>query len=456
MLLYCSVGTMSQNMYSAKYHASKLNSSADKAFTDGVNTNLGYTTDVKTWLFFSASLLCVGFMVMLFVGGLHIETSRTDRALVESDVHPTTNYVPSPELTTTTPSESEIGTPVIEDVPTTSLPSSTKPMPEKPKPTPAPTTPVKPTPATPKPPVTSEPKPTPTPEPPTPAPTPAPVATKLKWGVFTGSNPASVAEFERKVDANPDYLAYFIHWANDRGAFPAWLHGVAADKGRTLIIFWEASDFIIGGTNQPDYAYSRILAGDHDDYIRQFASQLKDYGDRIILIPFSEWNGNWTPWSGTKNGNTPQEAVEAYRYVHGFFDDAPNVSFGIAFNAASVPSTPENQIPRYYPGDEYVDYIGLDGFNMGYGTYGWETFDELFAPGLRTLAQYGKPTLLFSFASAEGPRSKADWLNDALNVQLPKYPHVIGFVYFNQNKERNWLLWSDEETFKVFTDYVEE
>ncbi len=272
----------------------------------------------------------------------------------------------------------------------------------------------------------------------------------LTWGVFAGSNPTTIADFESKIKVNPDYLAYFIHWPNGEGKLPAWIKGVAGTKKRTLVIFWEASDHTIGGTDQPAFSYSRILAGEHDTYIEDFAEQLRVYKDPIILIPFSELNGNWTPWSGTMNGNTPEKAVEAYRYVHGFFDDVPNVKFGLALNASSVPNTPENALTAYYPGDAYVDYVGLDGFNMGDP---WHSFNEIFGSGLKTISLYNKPMFIFSFASAEG-NEKALWIQDAFD-EMKKYPSLKGFIYFNQNKERNWLLWSDKKTQNAFTDFVE-
>lgn len=281
--------------------------------------------------------------------------------------------------------------------------------------------------------------------------TPAPIIkTPLKWGVFAGSNPTTIKEFETKITENPDYLAYFIHWGNGAGALPKFLAEYANDKDRTLVLFWEASDYLIGGTVQPAFSYRTILRGDWDNYLKDFAKQTADYKGQIILIPFSELNGNWTPWSGTTNGNTPAEAVAAFRYVHGFFTGIDNVKFGLAVNAASVPNTTANAISAYYPGDEYVDYVGVDGFNV---SSPWYTFDEIFRPALSVLSKYNKPMFIFSFASAEGNK-KADWLDDALNTQMPKYPLLKGFIYFNQNKEHNWLLWSDTNTLKVFNEYV--
>lgn len=295
-------------------------------------------------------------------------------------------------------------------------------------------------------------------EPPRPTPTtgalivPTTIKKPISWGVFAGSNPTTIHDFETRVKENPDYLAYFIHWGNGEGALPAFLSDYAYKKDRTLVLFWEASDYKIGGTDQPDFAYSAILRGDWDNYFISFAKQLKKYEGPVILIPFSELNGNWTPWSGTKNGNTPELAVRAFQYVHGFFSDAPNVQIGWAVNSVSVPQTAENQIANYYPGDAYVDIVGVDGFNMDNP---WLSFDEIFSDSLNTVSQYNKPVFIFSFGSAEGPQ-KADWLHDSLYTQIPRYPLLEGWIYFNQNKERNWLLWSDSETFSVFERYISE
>ena len=66
---------------------------------------------------------------------------------------------------------------------------------------------------------------------PTVKPVPAPVIQSpkkdLTWGVFTGSNQKAVSDFEARVDTNPDYLAYFVHWGNDGGKLPTWLKSVS-------------------------------------------------------------------------------------------------------------------------------------------------------------------------------------------------------------------------------------
>lgn len=255
-------------------------------------------------------------------------------------------------------------------------------------------------------------------------------------------------EFETKVGDNPDHMAAFVHWANNQ--FPTYMAPFTKDKGRTLVIFWEPSDHYIGGTVQPKFTMDEILAGKWDTYIKNFADQSRSYGSPIILIPFSEMNGNWNPWSGTTNGNTPEKVVAAYRYVHNVFGDVPNVQWGWAPNAQSVPDTAANAIEKYYPGDAYVDIVGVDGFNFNNP---WMTFDQVFNKSLTVISKYNKPIYIFSFASAAGS-GKAAWITDALTTQMKKWPLIEGWTWFNQNKEQNWLVWSDAESLSAFQSAV--
>jgi hypothetical protein len=273
---------------------------------------------------------------------------------------------------------------------------------------------------------------------------------KLSWGVFTGSNIPEIKEFEEKVSASPDYLAYFVSWGNHEGAFPHYLAPYTKDKGRTLVIFWEAGDYTNPSTEQSIYSYPSILAGNWNYYIASFAREALAYGAPIILIPFSEMNGDWNSWSGTTNGNTVEEAVLAYRQVRDVFRNVPNVKFGWAPNVHSSPNTEANQFEKYYPGDDFVDYVGVDGFNF---LDRWDTFSSIFDDSLLRLTKYNKPIYLFSFASAESTK-KAEWMQDAFS-QMQKYPLLSGWIWFNQDKEHNWLVWSDDASFEVFKQTIE-
>lgn len=294
---------------------------------------------------------------------------------------------------------------------------------------------------------TPTPAPTPTPVPtpvPTPTPTPEPINQPTLWGAYMGWRVEDGTNFETKVGQPMRSRTVFVHWGNEN-AFPWDVANALKPTNKTLIIFWEAMDYNGPTVNQPKFSYDAIIRGDWDSYIKSFAAEAKKYGGPVILIPFEEMNGDWYPWSGTKNGNTPEKHKKAYQHVRNLFQDQPNVKFGWAVNQDSVPDSQANKIEAYYPGNEYVDYVGVNGFNFGNP---WMTFDQVFGQALKTLQTYNKPIYIFSMASAAGPQ-KAAWITDAF-TQIQRHPEINGWTWFNENKEQNWLIWSDDASLKAF------
>lgn len=361
-----------------------------------------------------------------------IDTLKKPKPPVATTTPPVTKPATTTPTSTGTTTGSATTTP-------TSTPSSTAPT--KPAAT---TTPITTPPVT-NPPLTKPATTTPTSSASSTTPKPPTGAKIFKWGAYAGWRDSDIVEFEEKAGKNFDFLATFSHWGNNH-QFPSHLAKFAKEKGRTLVIFWEATDYNIASVWQPKYSYDAVLAGSWDSYIKEFAAAAKAYGGPVILIPYSEMNGNWFPWGAMVNGNTPAKGVAAYRHIRDVFGQVSNVKFGWAPNSNSVPDTPENKIELYYPGDAYVDYVGVDGFNFGTP---WYTFSQVFTDPLTRLSKYNKPMYIFSMASADGPQ-KAAWMEDAFFTQMPKYPLLQGWIWFNENKERDWRVWSDPQSYAVF------
>ncbi len=284
---------------------------------------------------------------------------------------------------------------------------------------------------------------TPTPTPiPTPTPTPTPTTTptstpiKISWGAYVGNQLTDAANFEALIGKKMNLQSIFIGWGSSDGPFPSEYGPTVRDQGKTLVIFWE----------QYGATLDDIANGYYDNYISQFAAAAKAYNGPIILAPLHEMNGNWDPWDGTVGNNTPAKVIAAWQRIHNLFANAGNVKFAWDVNSDSVPDITANAINVYYPGDTYVDYVAVDGFNFNNP---WQTWDQIFASAISQLKIYHKPIYILSMASAAGS-SKATWITDALTVQIPKYPEIAGWVWFNQNKEQNWLINSDPNSLAAF------
>jgi len=253
-----------------------------------------------------------------------------------------------------------------------------------------------------------------------------------KWGIFSDD----IYSVENLLGKDADIQAIFLGF-DDSSLFPSDIASKASLNGKILVIFWEPYNASLDSIN----------AGEMDEYIRKFASDASQNGSRIILVPFHEMNGNWDPWGGTMGTNNAEKIISAWRRIHNIFSVAPNVKFGWNVNSESIPDTPENQIENYYPGDEFVDYVGVNGFNFGNP---WQSFNAIFDPMLERIRRYGKPIFIFSIASAQGSQ-KAEWIRDAL-MKISTDPDILGFIWFNENKERNWLINSDESSLQSFRD----
>ncbi len=269
------------------------------------------------------------------------------------------------------------------------------------------------------------------------------------WGVFNGWQPANIAAFESLVDKPVKIAGVFVHWGNEN-QFPFSFANPLKNAGKTTLIYWEAKDYNLPTDSQSNFNYDSILAGNWDSYFTQFAADAKSFGGQVILVPFEEANGDWEPWSGVNNGNTPAKHVLAYRYIHNFFQNAPNVKFGWTMNNDSVPDTIGNEYEDYYPGDVYVDYIGIDGFNFGSP---WQTWDEVFGSAITKLSVHNKPIILTSMSSAQGS-VKADWVRTGLGINIKNYPSVVGWIWFNENKEKDWRVNSDANTLSAFKEVI--
>lgn len=94
-----------------------------------------------------------------------------------------------------------------------------------------------------------------------------------------------------------------------------------------------------------------------NDYLRQFARAAATCNGPIFLRYACEMNGDWTPYH-----RDPEVYKQKFRLVHDVMARlAPNVAMIWCVN-----SIPENNIERYYPGDQYVDWVGVNFYSVYY------------------------------------------------------------------------------------------
>lgn len=229
------------------------------------------------------------------------------------------------------------------------------------------------------------------------------------------------------------------------------------EHGAIPLVDWGSWDYAASNVvEQPRFSLRTIIHGEHDNYIRGWATQARDWGHPFFLRFNWEMNGNWFPWSEEVNGNQAGEFVLAWRHVHAIFEDvgADNVTWvwcPTTLHGGAIP------LERLYPGDAYVDWTCMDGYNWGTHPEApdrWRSFYTLFAPTYRRLLLLApeKPIMIGEMASTEVGGSKVEWIEQALTHDLPyRFPAIRAVLWFNwEHNGMDWVIESSPEAQAAF------
>jgi beta-mannanase len=138
--------------------------------------------------------------------------------------------------------------------------------------------------------------------------------------------------------------------------------------------------------------------------------------------------------------------------VHDLFtiNDATNVTWVWSPNVECGGCIP---LSGLYPGDDYIDWMAMDGYNWGVlpPWKHWQTFSEIFGPTYNAITALSqKPLLVGETASTERDGDKASWITSALSTEIFAYPRIKGFIWFNEDKETDWRLESSPAAQSAF------
>lgn len=269
----------------------------------------------------------------------------------------------------------------------------------------------------------------------TPPSTLAPPSGKVILGAFVQlpgmTSAQSLSTLETQIGRKIAINTHYYDWAD---TFPGAAESADVAAGRTPHITWWGTSL------------SAITNGSQDAAIKARAASIKAFGAPVYIRWGAEMNGNWYAWSGSANGNNPAAFVAAWRRIHDLFvaAGATNVAWVWAPNADSHPGGTDtsswNNWRNYYPGDAYVDWVGIDGYNWGTtGGNTWQTMGQVMNPIYNDYAGK-KPIMLAETGSVETGGDKAAWIADAA-AWMKSHPAVAAFVWFDTNQSSSGLDW---------------
>ena len=270
--------------------------------------------------------------------------------------------------------------------------------------------------------------------------------------------PGGLESFETQIGGRLDVVGWFQHWD----------HKIVSDQllilcqqnnPRIPYITWEP--WHGDGEGNP-FPLTEIAAGQYDGFIRKSWLQIYQAcpNKEILVRPMHEMNTKpgdapWYPWQGD-----PETYIAAWRRIVGIAREvAPNTHWiwGLTKSSNNL-----QYAELYYPGDEWVNYIGVTMNQYWSSSNGrtWASFNESYSEVRPYLVQFGKPVFVAEVATGEGPKvdSKAQFVAELFEAQT-QFPEVIGFVWLNnpsskEDKNVIFLVDSSEVSLAAWGDHT--
>ena len=283
---------------------------------------------------------------------------------------------------------------------------------------------------------------------------------KMLFGVYDGGFPNTFAGMEQ-LEAGLRYkfpiISFYSAWGDKpTQQFPVRMAETVHRMGSVPLITWEpwVVDFDprirknLPPVAEREYASLQAIArGDYDFYIVEWAKAAAAFGHPLMIRFAHEMNDPYRyPW-GPQNGNRPEDFIAAWRHVHLVFQKmgATNVLW-IWSPHISMP-----WFEYYYPGPEYVDWIGVGVLNYGdvASWSRWWSFHQILEKAYPSLLQFNKPIMISEFGSLASGGDMAEWYRQAFYHLEHTYSRgVRAIVFFNQpnditispNFPLNWSL----------------
>jgi hypothetical protein len=303
------------------------------------------------------------------------------------------------------------------------------------------------------------------------------VPSTLYWGTWIGNQLTgeeapwdmnAVSQFEAAVGKPLSLVHFSSPFANcsssDCSYYPFPSEAMEKIRAHGAIPFFSwASGKMSASLDQPEFQLSDVAAGAYDDYIREFAQSAQAWGHPFFLRFNWEMNGNWFPWSEGVNGNNPGEYVAAWRHVHDIFTAVGATNATWVWCPNVDPTHKFQNLASLYPGDQYVDWTCLDGYNWGTNPVsprGWSSFDDLFESTydqiVETIAP-SKPMIIGEVGCSEVGGSKSQWIADMLSELPTRYPRVRGVMWFDKwVEEMDWPLDSSSSATSAFAHGIQD
>jgi len=252
------------------------------------------------------------------------------------------------------------------------------------------------------------------------------------WGIYEPTADTGLS-YVNSLENRLNYKFPCLLWYQSLGSeFPRALADNAYSQGKFLELTLATWD--LRQPNNTAITYD-VLNGAYDAYLIDYARKIKAFGHPLLFRLNNEMNGDWCYWSAYYSATDTELFRAMWRHIYDIFQEqgVDNAIWVWNPNEVSFPSFKWNSYVNYFPGDQYVDVIGLTGYNTGNYFPGerWRDFRSIYAP---LYSEYNHvfdyPFMITEFACSSIGGDKVAWLNDMFTY-ISSYKKIKLAIWFN-------------------------
>lgn len=226
---------------------------------------------------------------------------------------------------------------------------------------------------------------------------------------------AKITDFENLVGKDIAWAYFSNNWYNNI-QFPSAAITIIHNAGKVPFIRIMPRTTFDEGPD-PNYTMQKIIDGDFDTELIQWAQDAAATNIPLLVEFGTEVNGDWFPWSGLYNGageltaygdatlaDGPERFRDAYRHLIDICtaNGGTNITWFFHVDAYGEPNTDWNSIANYYPGDNYIDWLGISVYGPQEPIADFQWFDEVLNDSYIELTNLSnKPIAVLEFAVTE-------------------------------------------------------
>jgi hypothetical protein len=214
-------------------------------------------------------------------------------------------------------------------------------------------------------------------------------------GIYAGAaSPAAINALGQTIGQQPTYAMDFLDgssWQSIEN--PSWFLSQWQGSGYSMI--WGVPIL----PNDTSYSLAAGATGAYNQYFVTLAQAFVAGGQGSSIIRLGwEFNGGWFPWAA---GGQAANFIAYWQQIVDSMRSVPGANFKFEWNP-TIGDQGVGNLANYYPGNNYVDYIGEDVYDVAWATYPGAQAEfntmETETYGLNWLssfaAQQGKPITL--------------------------------------------------------------